>query len=122
MDIQNSVSSSMPSGGTAGGTAVAVPAPNAGASRAVAEQKSPADARPSAASLQNAVDTINKSLKQNETSMQFSIDRNTKADVVQMVDTSTGEVISQYPSEVTLAISAAISQDMKRGVLLNQKA
>ncbi|OIQ85269.1 flagellar protein FlaG [mine drainage metagenome] len=88
----------------------------------MAEQKSPADAKPSAASLQNAVDTINKSLKQNETSMQFSIDRNTKADVVQMVDTSTGEVISQYPSEVTLAISAAISQDMKRGVLLNQKA
>jgi len=86
------------------------------------EQKPPVDVNLSSANLQHAVDNINKSLKQSDTNVQFSIDRDTKQNVVKMLDSSTGEVIRQFPSEVTLAISKAIDQQMKRGVLLNQKA
>jgi flagellar protein FlaG len=122
MDIQNLASSSMPPGNAPDGTRVTVPVSNARASHIAVEQKPPVDGNLSSANLQHAVDNINKSLKQSDTNVQFSIDRDTKQNVVKMLDSSTGEVIRQFPSEVTLAISKAIDQQMKRGVLLNQKA
>ena len=73
-------------------------------------------------SVQNAVNSINQAFQQNGTNMQFSIDPGTKEDVVQVTDTSTGQVIWQIPSKVTLGISAAIAQEMTRGALLYQKA
>jgi flagellar protein FlaG len=122
MDIQNLVSSSRPSGNASDGTRVAVPASNTRVSHTAAEQTPSVDAKPNSASLQNAVDNINKSFKQRGTNLQFSIDRDTKHNVVKMLDSSTGEMIRQFPSEVTLAISKVIDQEMKQGVLLNQKA
>jgi len=123
MSIQSIGSNSVSSGSTTGGTGVTAPTPNAGVSNPVPVQKPPADPKTSAADLKNAVDNINKHLKQNDTTtVQFTIDQASKREVVQMVDSGTGDVIGQYPSKAVLAISAAIDQEMKRGVLLNQKA
>ena len=77
---------------------------------------------PGPVSIKTAVSHINQALKQNGTSMQFTIDPGTKETVVRVTDTNTGELIAQYPSKVTLAIAAAIDQELNHGALLNQVA
>lgn len=77
--------------------------------------------RPSAAQLQNVVDGINKALKQSNKNLEFSVDADTKKSIVKVVDTETGDLIRQFPSEEALAISRAIDQ-MQQGLLLKQKA
>ena len=78
-------------------------------------------AEPSAAQLQNAVDNINKTLKQSNRNLEFSVDESTNKQVVRLVDTDTGDLVRQFPSEELLAISRAIDQ-IQQGLLLKQKA
>ena len=75
----------------------------------------------SAEELKSAVDAINKVLQQSNQNLEFSVDTDTHRTVVRMVDTSTGELIRQFPSEATLAISRGIEQ-FQQGLLLTQKA
>ena len=77
--------------------------------------------QPSAEQLKNAVDVINQVLQQSNHSIEFSVDSDTQTPVVKLVDTETGELLRQYPSEQTLAISQAIG-DFQQGLLLTQKA
>ncbi len=81
-----------------------------------AEQQSP-----SAAQLQDAVDNINKALKQASRNLEFSVDKSTNKPVVKVVDTDTGDLVRQFPSEEALAISRAIDQ-IQQGLLLKQEA
>ena len=120
MIIQNSVGASSPA--TTGGSSAPVAHAGTAPAVAVAVHATESSAAPSPARLQNAVDSINKSFQQNGTNMQFTIDPGTKENVVKVTDTNTGQVIGQYPSQVTLAISAAIDQEMNCGALVNQKA
>lgn len=76
--------------------------------------------QPSVEELQGAVSVINKVLQLSNHNLQFSVDSDTDRLVVKMVDTSTGELIRQYPSEATLAISRDIDR-IQRGLLLTQK-
>lgn len=85
------------------------------AAKQVAEQKS------STAQLQNVVDNINKTLKQSNKNLEFSVDADTKKSVVKLVDTETGDLIRQFPSEEALAISRSIDQ-IQQGLLLRQQA
>lgn len=89
-------------------------APPAAATQA-AEQK------PSATQLQNVVDNINKALKQSNKNLEFTVDESTKKSVVKLVDTETGDVIRQFPSEEALAISRSIER-FQLGMLLKQEA
>lgn len=90
--------------------------------RAVAETPAqPAPAQASAVELKHAVAAINKALQQTNLNLEFSVDTGTDRTVVRMVDTSTGELIRQFPSEATLAISRGIDQ-FQQGMLLKQKA
>lgn len=75
----------------------------------------------SAGQLQNAVDIINHAMHQSHQNLEFSVDSATKTPVVKMTDSSTGQVISQFPSEAALAIAHSIDQ-MQPGLLLKQKA
>jgi flagellar protein FlaG len=75
----------------------------------------------SAEELKSAVDAINKVMQQSNQNLEFSVDTDTHRTVVRMVDTSTGELIRQFPSEATLAISREIDQ-FRQGLLLKQKA
>ena len=82
-------------------------ASRAGLQQAV-ESKSPP--QPSAEQLRNAVDSINKALKQANRNLEFSVDKDTNRQVVKLVDSETGDVIRQFPSDEMLAISRAIGK------------
>ncbi|HUW26453.1 MAG TPA: flagellar protein FlaG [Gallionella sp.] len=77
--------------------------------------------KPSAVQLQSALDNINKALKQANKNLEFSVDENTKKSVVKLVDTETGDVVRQFPSEEALAISRSIER-FQHGLLLKQEA
>lgn len=77
--------------------------------------------KPSIEKLQGMVEDINRTLKQMNKNLEFSVDEATKQTVVRMVDTESGEVIRQFPSEEALGIAQSIEQ-MKQGVLFKQKA
>jgi len=68
--------------------------------------------------LKNAVAIINQVMQQSNSSLQFSVDGSTHQPVVRLVDTNTGELIRQIPSEETLAISRSIDEVMHRQGLL----
>lgn len=76
---------------------------------------------PTPEQLKDAVRVINQAMQQANQSLAFSIDSTTKQTVVKLTDTSTGEVIRQFPTQQTLAISQSIDQ-YQRGLLLTQKA
>lgn len=80
-----------------------------------------AEQQPSAEQLKNVVENINKALKQSNKTLEFSVDTDTKRQLVKLVDTETGDVIRQFPSEDALAISRAIDQ-FQKGMLLQQEA
>jgi len=75
----------------------------------------------SAAELNNSVAEINRFMQQSNQALEFSVDTESQRTVVRMVDTSTGELIRQFPSEATLAIARGIEQ-FQQGLLLKQKA
>lgn len=99
-----------------------VRAPGADPARVVAEApvQTPAPL-PSVRELKVAVDAINQSMQQSNLNLQFSVDNSSQKTVVKMVDTSTGELIRQFPTEATLAISQQIEQ-FQQGLLLTQQA
>lgn len=84
-------------------------------------QNTPVPVQPSVAELKSAVAAINQAMQQSNQSLEFSVDTNTQRTVVKMVDTSTGELIRQFPTEAILAISRGIDQ-FQHGQLLKQKA
>lgn len=95
-----------------------------GAAPARLEPSAPArdaPAQPSVEELKSAVTVINKVMQLSNHSLEFSVDTDTHRTVVKMVDSSTGELIRQYPSETTLAISREIHR-VQQGLLLTQKA
>ena len=71
--------------------------------------------------LKIAVAALNQAMQQSNQTLEFSVDTNTQRTVVKMVDTSTGELIRQFPSEATLAISRGIDQ-FQLGLLLTNQA
>ena len=77
--------------------------------------------QPSPEQLNSAVAAINKVMQQSNQNLEFSVDTDTHRTVVKMVDTSTGTLIRQFPSEAALAISREIEQ-FQQGLLLTQKA
>jgi flagellar protein FlaG len=83
--------------------------------------KQAAEQQPSTAQMQNVLDNINKALKQANKSLEFTIDSDTKRSIVKLVDSETGDVIRQFPSEEALAISKAIDR-IQQGMLLKQQA
>ena len=77
--------------------------------------------QPSAEALNNAVATINNVMQHANLDLKFSVDTDSNRTVVKMVDTSTGELIRQFPSESALAISQGIEQ-FQQGLLIKQEA
>lgn len=75
----------------------------------------------SAEELKKAVEALNQVLRQSHHSLEFSVDSDTHRPIVRLLDTETGELIRQFPSEETLAISRAIGE-FQQGMLLRQEA
>ena len=80
-----------------------------------------AEQQPSATQLQSAVDNINKMLMQDNKGVEFSVDSSTKKSIVKVVDSTTGDLIRQFPSEEGLSLTRAIDR-IQNGLLLTQKA
>ena len=88
---------------------------------AVPQASVKAEAQPTPAQLKDAVESINQVMKKNNSSVEFSIDQSTKRTVIRVVDTQSGELITQFPSKSALAVSQMIGQG-QRGVLIKQNA
>ena len=69
--------------------------------------------------VQRAAETINRQLQTVAPNLRFSVDEDTGKTVVRVVDTDTGEIIRQVPSEEVLAISRSI--DRLQGLLFHQE-
>lgn len=83
--------------------------------------------QPSPEQIKKAVDSINKAMQESNQRVEFSVDPNTKAPIVKMIDTETGKLIRQFPSEEVLAIAQSIDQylslhQLQQGLLLKQTA
>lgn len=110
------------SSGTPVSTVSMPPAGNAGLPQngALPVAGTPA-AQPTNAQLQSALDKINQTMLQTNTGVEFSIDTNSKATLIKVVDTQTGQMIKQIPSKEVIAVSEAIGQ-YQQGLLVKQKA
>lgn len=94
---------------------------DAQATQSVKEAGKAADAAAvDATTLQRAVEQTNKMIQPVAADLQFSIDSDTKAIVVKVVDTSTNTVIRQVPSAEMLEISKAL--DKLQGLLVKSTA
>lgn len=80
-----------------------------------------AEQQPSATQLQSAVDNINQMLKQTNKGVEFSVDDSTKKSIIKVVDSTTGDLIRQFPTEEGLSLTRAIDR-IQHGLLLTQKA
>ena len=75
---------------------------------------------PGAEAAQQAARRINEFLKSSSASVEFTVDSQSNRVIVRVVDSATGQLIRQMPSEEMLAISHAL--DRVTGLLLEQKA
>lgn len=119
MLIQNVTSNIAKWGGVDGlpTSPVQAGAPLAGSAAARSEKTT----EPSPAQLQGAVDKINNSMKEINSNLQFSIDSDTQRVVVKVVESGSGQVIKQFPSEEALSIAKAIDR-FQKGLLVKQSA
>jgi flagellar protein FlaG len=85
------------------------------------KQSQPEVRKPSVAELERAVRDLNQSMKENNSNLAFVVDPDTEQTVVRVMDSTTGEVIKQFPSKEAIAIAKAIG-DIQQGLLLKQKA
>ena len=120
MLIQNTISPVSPMWSPGDGRAVAITSTRVEYNPA--PQPEPVDAhQPSVAQLESAVRDLNQSMKANSSNLAFSIDPDTDQTVVKLMDSSTGEIIKQFPSKEAIAIAKAIGE-IQQGLLLKQKA
>lgn len=75
---------------------------------------------PSMDQVKQAVEDINKSMKSLSQGLEFSIDTDTKQNVVKVIDPQTQEVIRQMPTQEALDIAKALDQVL--GKLIKAKA
>lgn len=77
--------------------------------------------QPDPVKLKGLVDQANKALEQHNNTLKFSIAKGTNIRVIKIIDTETGQVIRQIPSEQMVAIAKAL-RDIKSGAVLEDKA
>jgi flagellar protein FlaG len=112
VDTLSSLVTAAPGGAPA---APRAPAP-AEADATAVEQPAPA---PDREQISRAVEALNRQIATAVPNLRFSVDEATGKTVVRVVDTSTGEIIRQVPSDELLAISRSI--DRLQGLLLDRE-
>ncbi|WP_428826984.1 flagellar protein FlaG [Azonexus sp. IMCC34842] len=76
-------------------------------------------ASPEASTVKEAVARIADFVAQTSSEISFSIDEKTGLNVVKVIDSSTNDVIRQFPSEEVIAIAQAL--DKLQGLFLRDK-
>lgn len=125
MLIQNIGSATSALGFTSNSGPIAVAAPSTQVAPVDSPQTTPvnqaAASTPTDAQLKEAVDSINDAMKQNNSNVEFSIEKGSNKTVIKVVDSQTGQVISQFPSKAVLAISQMVTQSQP-GALVQENA
>lgn len=75
--------------------------------------------QPSRDALEVAVKKLNAMMAQNNTSVEFSLDKTTGSPVIKVIDTETKSVLRQLPNLEAIAFSKNL--ETFKGLLLNQK-
>lgn len=81
--------------------------------------QSPEVKQPSKDELELAVEKLNAVMAQNNTSVEFSLDKTTGSPVIKVIDIETRSVIRQLPNLEAIAFSKNL--ETFKGLLLNQK-
>lgn len=126
MTIQAISPAGIPSAPPAGGQTAPVPT-----EASASQPRLPGTERPTGQSVavqanakpeevRNAVEKVKEFVSPVTSDIQFSIDEDTDATVVKIIDRSTKEVIRQIPSQEMLEIAKAL--DRLQGLLIRQKA
>jgi len=69
--------------------------------------------QPTTEQLQASVNKMSEDLKRSQVNLDFSIDKTSKEVVVKVIDSSTGDVLTQFPSKQALAISELVASQKK---------
>jgi len=72
----------------------------------------------SAKEVKEAIDSLNSAMARAPTTLQFSVDSASKRFVVQVTDSSTGEVILKFPGDAVLRVAHNI--ESMKGVLFDE--
>jgi flagellar protein FlaG len=75
---------------------------------------------PTAEQVKQAVSDINKSMQSLSQGIEFSIDTDSKQNIVKVIDPQTKEVLRQMPTQEALEIAKALDQMI--GKLIKEKA
>lgn len=76
---------------------------------------------PTSDQLQHMVEKANKAMDKVSSNLEFKVDDSTNKTVIKVMESQSGNVIMQFPSEEMLSITRAIDHAQK-GVLLKEKA
>ena len=71
--------------------------------------------------LQRMVEKANKAMDKASSNLEFTVDNATNKTVIKVMESQSGKLIMQFPSEEMLSITRAIDQAQK-GALLKEKA
>jgi len=104
--------------GAASAAEVVKPAVAPASSSVAAVQASSAAPKPD--EVRASVGRINQTIQSLSRDLEFTVDEDTKMNVVKVVDTKTKEIVRQFPSEEVLVIAKAL--DKLQGLLLKDKA
>lgn len=117
--VIQSTSSATTRAASGGGAAVAA-APSASPPPVQGASAQPPQPAPSAADVESAVRELQQAAEASGANLQFSVDKEINKTIVKVVDSSTGDLIRQIPSEELVTIARNL--DKVQGLLLNQKA
>ncbi len=80
----------------------------------------PQPAVPSQEQVQQAIKDVQRMVQSKASNLEFSVDHDSGKTIVRLIDSNTGDLIRQIPSEDMLAIARSL--DKMQGLLLKQKA
>jgi flagellar protein FlaG len=114
---RSSAQASTPAPASARGSA---PVDSAAVAKEVAVQQVAKAAPPPTQDFEAVVEQLNRMMQRMNNSLQFEVDKSTGKTVVRVVDSTTNEILRQFPTEEVLAIARAL--ESAKGALFNESA
>jgi flagellar protein FlaG len=76
---------------------------------------------PTPAQLKHATEELQRKVNELAPELQFSVDQSSGQSIIKFIDTTTNEVIRQYPSKDILHLNK-VMESLEKGFVINQKA
>ena len=81
----------------------------------------PAKTEPTPSQLKHATEELQRKVNELAPELQFSVDQSSGQSIIKFTDTTTNEVIRQYPSKDILHLNK-VMESLQKGFVVNQKA